>query len=290
MPGRVSTLEEGTTLKAITDIMANSNELYFPVRGADDTLTGILGVKDIRKVIFETALFDLVVASEIAGPPATLLPSDNLYAALLRFVDTGYGQIPVVRRTTHVHSGAAQPRRRVQAYRAAVAALHGEEKRRPEPRRRARRGPPLRHPYRPRISPPAGAARAAHDAGPHLAFDADGPAHGARSSTMFERAGFGDLRLGALQVRPQGAEVPGQARRTRPRLGQGIAARHGAVHVQGRDEHPALCVSANCSASGVRVSAAPMALATAWCSGRRTSSPEARASSGARAWAGPPMT
>jgi CIC family chloride channel protein len=128
VPGRVSTLEEGTTLKAITDIMANSNELYFPVRGADDTLTGILGVKDIRKVIFETALFDLVVASEIAGPPATLLPSDNLYAALLRFVDTGYGQIPVVRPDDPTCILGLLNREDVfQAYRAAVAALHGEE-------------------------------------------------------------------------------------------------------------------------------------------------------------------
>jgi len=95
-PGRVSTLEEGTTLKAMTDIIANSNELYFPVRGEGDAITGILGVKDIRRVLFEPCLFDLVVARDLAGKPATLLPMDDLYTALLRFVDTDYGQIPVV--------------------------------------------------------------------------------------------------------------------------------------------------------------------------------------------------
>ncbi|MCK9240038.1 chloride channel protein [Desulfocurvus sp.] len=128
VPGRVSTLEECTTLKAITDVMANSNELYFPVRGEGDAITGILGVKDIRRVIFETALFDLVVARDIAGPPATLLPADNLYAALLRFVDTGYGQIPVVRPDDPTHILGLLNREDVfQAYRAALARLRGEE-------------------------------------------------------------------------------------------------------------------------------------------------------------------
>ncbi|MBU1002720.1 MAG: chloride channel protein [Proteobacteria bacterium] len=95
-PGRVTTLEEGTTLKAMTDIIANSNELYFPVRNHEDRITGILGVKDVRKVLFESCLFDLVVVRDLAGKPATLKPMDNLYTALMKFVDTAYGQIPVV--------------------------------------------------------------------------------------------------------------------------------------------------------------------------------------------------
>ncbi|BBD09522.1 chloride channel protein [Desulfovibrio ferrophilus] len=95
-PGLVTTLEEGTTLKAMTDIIANSNELYFPVRNAEDRITGILGVKDVRKVLFESCLFDLVVVRDLAGKPATLKPMDDLYTALMKFVDTDYGQIPVV--------------------------------------------------------------------------------------------------------------------------------------------------------------------------------------------------
>lgn len=97
-PGRVTTLEEGTTLKAMTDIIANTNELYFPVKNTEGRISGILGVKDVRKVLFESALFDLVVARDLSGKPATLLPTDNLYNALMQFVDTGYGQIPVVTR------------------------------------------------------------------------------------------------------------------------------------------------------------------------------------------------
>lgn len=95
-PGLVTTLEEGTTLKALTDIIANTNELYFPVRNAEGSIAGILGVKDVRKVLFEQSLFELVVVRDLAGKPVTLTPADDLYTALLKFVDTDYGQIPVV--------------------------------------------------------------------------------------------------------------------------------------------------------------------------------------------------
>lgn len=95
-PGRVTTLEEGTTLKALTDIIVGSNELYFPIKNQDGVITGILGMKDVRKVLYETCLYDLIVVRDLAGKPATLLPKDDLYTALMKFVDTDYGQIPVV--------------------------------------------------------------------------------------------------------------------------------------------------------------------------------------------------
>lgn len=95
-PGRVTTLEEGTTLKALTDIIVGTNELYFPIKNTEGAITGMLGMKDVRKVLYETCLFDLIVVRDLAGKPATLVPKDDLYTALMKFVDTDYGQIPVV--------------------------------------------------------------------------------------------------------------------------------------------------------------------------------------------------
>lgn len=95
-PGRVTVLEEAVTLKALTDIIANTNETYFPVRGKDGHISGILAVQDVRKLLFERALFELVVVGELARKPASLSPQDDLYTALLKFVDTDYGQIPVI--------------------------------------------------------------------------------------------------------------------------------------------------------------------------------------------------
>jgi CIC family chloride channel protein len=95
-PGTVTTLEEGTTLKAFTDIMAGTNELNFPVKNDEGEITGIVGVRDVRKILFESCLFDLVVVKEVARPPVTLTPRDDLYSALLKFVDSDLSQIPVV--------------------------------------------------------------------------------------------------------------------------------------------------------------------------------------------------
>ncbi|MDD4649084.1 MAG: chloride channel protein [Desulfoplanes sp.] len=95
-PELVTTLEEGTSFHAITDIITDTNELYFPVRNHEDNITGILSVQNLRKVLFEDCLFDVLVAKDVAGKPVVVHPDDDLYTALMLFVDSGYGQIPVI--------------------------------------------------------------------------------------------------------------------------------------------------------------------------------------------------
>jgi CIC family chloride channel protein len=95
-PSRVTTLEEGTTLKALTDIIANTAQICFPVRDRTGRFTGILSIHDVRRLLFEEGLFDLVVVHDLAGRVALLKPDDDLYTALLLFVDTDNDQIPVV--------------------------------------------------------------------------------------------------------------------------------------------------------------------------------------------------
>ncbi len=94
--GQATVLEESMTLKALLDIVANTNTMYFPVRGAGDLITGILPLQDVRKVLFEDCLMDLIVVRDLMRKPASLGPQDNLYKALLVFVDTNYGEIPVI--------------------------------------------------------------------------------------------------------------------------------------------------------------------------------------------------
>ena len=95
-PGKATVLEETTTLKALTSIIVETNELSFPVRDAEGNISGILPLQDVRRVLFEECLFDLVVVGDLKRKPMTLLPDDDLYTALLRFVDTNYDQIPVI--------------------------------------------------------------------------------------------------------------------------------------------------------------------------------------------------
>jgi CIC family chloride channel protein len=95
-PGRVSIVEEGTHFGALTDIIVNSNELCFPVRGAGDRITGILAVQDLRKVLYEDTLCELLVAKDVARKAVLLRPDEDLYTALLKFVECDLPQLPVV--------------------------------------------------------------------------------------------------------------------------------------------------------------------------------------------------
>ena len=95
-PGRVSIVEEGTHFGALTDIIVNSNELCFPVRGADDRITGILAVQDLRKVLYEATLCELLVAKDVARKAVLLTSDEDLYSALLKFVEADLAQLPVV--------------------------------------------------------------------------------------------------------------------------------------------------------------------------------------------------
>lgn len=93
---RPTILEEAITLQALTDIIPNTNTFYFPVKNDKEEITGILSIQDVRNLLYEDALFDLILVKDLAKPPALLTPDDDLYTALLKFVDTDLGQIPVV--------------------------------------------------------------------------------------------------------------------------------------------------------------------------------------------------
>jgi CIC family chloride channel protein len=95
-PGRVTIVEEGTHFGALTDIIVNSSELCFPVRGAQDRITGILAVEDLRKVLYEDTLCELLVAGDVARKAVLLRPDEDLYSALLKFVESDLAQLPVV--------------------------------------------------------------------------------------------------------------------------------------------------------------------------------------------------
>ncbi len=95
-PGRAVVLEECVTLRAITDVIAATRDFVFPVQNEHGVLTGLLDVHDARSVLFETTLRDLVVARDLMRPPTVVHPDTSLYDALMLFVETDLGQLPVV--------------------------------------------------------------------------------------------------------------------------------------------------------------------------------------------------
>lgn len=127
-PSTVIVLEESTTLKALTDILANSDQLYFPVRRADGGYVGMVSIHNVRNWMFEEDLHDLVVVRDLMSRPVYVRPDYDLYQALLRFVNTDYGQIPVVSKTdTSDIIGLINRDDVFQAYAEAIAEVKGEE-------------------------------------------------------------------------------------------------------------------------------------------------------------------
>ncbi|OLN25268.1 Chloride channel protein [Desulfovibrio sp. DV] len=95
-PGRPTILEENVTLKALADVIAGTSAFVFPVKNHQGALTGILAVQDVRRVLFESCLHELVLVRDLMRPPVVIHPDMSLYDALMLFIETDLGQLPVV--------------------------------------------------------------------------------------------------------------------------------------------------------------------------------------------------
>ncbi len=93
---RPQVLEAGSTLAVVADLMRSSAGRSFPVRGEGGRLVGVLDIHQARAHVFEEALFDLVVAHDLMGPLVVATAEEDLYSALLKFVESGYAQLPVL--------------------------------------------------------------------------------------------------------------------------------------------------------------------------------------------------
>lgn len=92
----VTALSSTMKFKDLKNVISRTRETYFPVVDDSGALTGILNMHDVRFILFEDSLSDLVVVGELADKPVYVSPEDDLFQALTKFIDSGYGQIPVV--------------------------------------------------------------------------------------------------------------------------------------------------------------------------------------------------
>ncbi len=92
----VQTVPENATLQALAGLVADSAEQAFPVLDKTGALSGLLLVDDVRSVLFEETLYEVIRARDIARPPVYLRPDYDLYTALMAFVGADVPQIPVL--------------------------------------------------------------------------------------------------------------------------------------------------------------------------------------------------
>ena len=99
MTTELATVPETMAFKDILELLTTTTYSTFPVVDANNALYGLISVQDVRGILYEEGLSDLVVAKELARPAAaTLTPDDDLETALKRLVAADVDILPVVSR------------------------------------------------------------------------------------------------------------------------------------------------------------------------------------------------
>jgi len=94
----VTTFREDTLFRDVLEGIKMAKHTYFPVLSADGYLSGILSLDDIRGIIFEEGLEDIVVAGEICTKEKLIYveEDDTLLTATERLGIKDLGALPVV--------------------------------------------------------------------------------------------------------------------------------------------------------------------------------------------------
>ena len=95
--GPVETIPEDMKLKTILQFLPRSRNTTFPVVDRDRLLIGILSIQDVRELVYEQGLEELIVAKELAASQVvTVTAEDNLDYALKKIGYRNIDYLPVV--------------------------------------------------------------------------------------------------------------------------------------------------------------------------------------------------
>jgi len=99
---KVELVPEHMPLTAFRDIFSSTDQHYFPVVNKENLLTGIFSINDIRGIIFDQAMGDLIVMEDVANPGIIVTtPSEDLNEVLKKFTIRNIQRLPVVKDENH---------------------------------------------------------------------------------------------------------------------------------------------------------------------------------------------
>jgi CIC family chloride channel protein len=91
------TIPESMNLEQIIDTFKTHNAPYLHVLNQDQELTGIISFRDIRPILHEESVLQLIIAKDIASTSlVTTTPDETLQQALEKITSAGVSQLPVV--------------------------------------------------------------------------------------------------------------------------------------------------------------------------------------------------
>jgi CIC family chloride channel protein len=94
---KVEMVPEGMQFEEIMQLIVHSNQSNFPVVDGAGRLKGILSLTDMRRVMLEKEIHQLVVAKDLATVDVlTVTPEDNLNTALKKMTQAEIRELPVV--------------------------------------------------------------------------------------------------------------------------------------------------------------------------------------------------
>ena len=131
---KVQLIPQDMTLKRFRKIFSSSHQHYYPVVDKENRLTGIFSINDIRGVIFDQEIGDLVRMKDVANPDIIYTtPSEDLNAVLKKCTIRNLQRVPVVRDDDHaVLIGMLDRRALIECYNKRVEEMKagaGEERR-----------------------------------------------------------------------------------------------------------------------------------------------------------------
>lgn len=99
---KVELIPEDMTFNEFKKIFSSTQQHYFPVVDKNKRLTGIFSINDIRSVLFDREIGDLVVMKDIANSDIIVTtPSEDLNEVLKKFTIRNLHQLPVVKDEDH---------------------------------------------------------------------------------------------------------------------------------------------------------------------------------------------
>jgi CIC family chloride channel protein len=114
---KVQLIPEDMTFNQLREVFCSSQQHYFPVVNKEKKLTGIFSINDVRSVLFDQEIGNLVLMKDVANSDLICTtPSEDLNTVLKKFTIRNLQRLPVVKDEDHTYLLGMLDRREVIQY------------------------------------------------------------------------------------------------------------------------------------------------------------------------------